>query len=554
MDMRRIAALLVGALIAVAAAGCNKSEPGPSTPAVPATALKAAAPTASLGEPVLRLHWLGKRRLAADTNAAGLMRVWDLPASTNLEAQTLEKIALAPWRVLRGPSNQVSAITHPPSPNPFRPLADDLLQEESFLEVRAVTNQPAQVVLAIKLSDDRARLWRTNLAATLESLTQIKAVPAANGRIWALKKHHAPNLLEFARAGDWTLFGAAMDTNALLGDVLVRLKAQPAAAPFTSQATNAWATTELDLAWLAKSLGVPWSLSAGWPRYSETDSADGENVRTRAELNFPKPLDLDLEPWNIPTNLVQEPLLSFTAIRGLGPRLAEKKAWTDLQVGAPPNQFFLWSLQGIPLQTYFAAPMPNASNLVHKLGEMVMQKANPLLETNNLGRIGWTDDTNGFIWTGAPIMGPWLKSIQTNGGTFLFGGLFPPGGTNAAPADMLQTVQAWSNLVYYDWEITGPRIDSLNFILQVFRLAAQKPQFPPESASMLWFNTLQTNLGNSVTAVIRTSPTQLTLVRQSGIGATAFEIHFLGDWLESPDFPFGLHTFTAQPPPKPGLP
>jgi hypothetical protein len=52
-------------------------------------------------------------------------------------------------------------------------------------------------------------------------------------------------------------------------------------------------------------------------------------------------------------------------------------------------------------------------------------------------------------------------------------------------------------------------------------------------------------LDTSTTLVTQTGPAQLSFARQSTVGFTALELHLLGDWLESPDFPRGLHTFRA---------
>jgi hypothetical protein len=64
---------------------------------------------------------------------------------------------------------------------------------------------------------------------------------------------------------------------------------------------------------------------------------------------------------------------------------------------------------------------------------------------------------------------------------------------------------------------------------------------------MAWLTAAAPKLGNCVTAVTKTGPGQLSFLRQSGAGLTALELHLLADWLESPQFPCGLHTFLAPP-------
>ena len=77
----------------------------------------------------------------------------------------------------------------------------------------------------------------------------------------------------------------------------------------------------------------------------------------------------------------------------------------------------------------------------------------------------------------------------------------------------------------------------------MFRVIFHKPQLPPAAA--LWLKNLEPMLGDSTTLVTQTGPEQLGFTRNSTVGLTALELHLLADWLESPQFPRGLHTFPA---------
>src|ERR1039458_4211606 len=256
--------LMVALVLMVAAGGgCKKSARAPLVLTPPPL------------ETLARVLWLGKQRLATDTNAAAVMGIWNLAESQALEDQTLDKLAVglvggsrvpAMSNLLSVISNRGSVIsnrmsvagaqspsTNPPSPiiqqksqfsGPaalLRPLLDDLIRQESFVNVRQATNLPGELAFAIKLNEERARLWQTNLAALLESLTGSRAVAVvgrSNG--WQLQfsdaarqtaEHRSPIIRTFdlARAGDWTVLGLGPGRNELFGEVLGLIHDDPTA-------------------------------------------------------------------------------------------------------------------------------------------------------------------------------------------------------------------------------------------------------------------------------------------------------------------------------------
>ena len=239
--------------------GCNKSA---SPPEKSETSAEQAKPQAAVPVPgvdtIAQVHWVGKKRLSTQSNAVAFMAIWALPESARLEAQTLDKLALFPW--LKSVTNHLSTITNyqalvaaHSTASLLRPMLDDLVQEECWVEMRrAGTNRQAETAIAIRLSSDRATLWQKQLAAVLESLAGIRAVPGPNGQGWSLKKHDYPNLVELTRAGDWTIVGLAQDTNQLVPEFVSRI--QTSRAPFLARATNYWVEAEMDFPKLAAPL------------------------------------------------------------------------------------------------------------------------------------------------------------------------------------------------------------------------------------------------------------------------------------------------------------
>jgi hypothetical protein len=544
--MKPMRLTMFAVLAAVIFCGCNKSS---------SRAAESAVPYALAGQTIARLHWLGKKQLAAETNSAGLMRIWNEPESARLEAQTLDKLSTAPWRLFPH-----VATTNTAAAQWLRPLLEDCVQQESYLEIRCVTNHPGELAFAIQLPAGHAALWETNLAAVLESLTGLRAEPTQDG--WSLKKHELPNLIELTRAGDWIVVGIGQDKNALLADFVARIQRNhsPVAAtamkdriemdPVTRRlrsgpgipAPNFWLAAELDLSLVSSAFSLGWNLPDNLPKISLKTFGHDDSVYTRGELDFPKPLALTLEPWNLPTNIIHSRLGSFTAARGFAPWLASQKVWNDLQIGPPPNQFFGWASRDVPLATYFAAPVQDASNRVSRLTQSLVQKVSPWLATNHSGYLEASREFHGLRWSTIPFATPVLQSS----GDFIFAGLLPNSDLRTKlPSAMLQELSS-SNLVYYDWEITGLRMDYLFQVTQLFRLILNKQQLPSESASAAWLLANITNFGPCVTAVVQTGPEQLSFTRKSNAGFTAIELHLLADWLESPQFPRGLHSLQDE--------
>ena len=548
MNLKYIELALFGVLVAALGAGCEKSEPAPN--ASVATQPAPAPP----GETVARLYWLGKKRLAAETTGTNFMGILNLPASAKLEAQTLDKLSIAPWRPApdvaaakkaAAGTNAAPSFTNAAAAK-LRPLLDDLVSEESFLEVRQLANQTGELAFAIRLSDERAGLWETNLAAVLESFTSVRPVAATGDRHgWSLKQAHWPKLIELARVGEWTVVGAAAEQNGLLGEMRVRIQRDHV--PVAPPGSNVWIAADFDLRRVATAMGLDWKIPAEWPRISLTMASEGENVLTRGTLNFAQPLPFELEAWNIPTNLIHDPLVGFTAIRGVSSWLSSLKLWKDLDLGSPPKQLYAWGLSGVPLQTYFAAALPVAAHPLSLITSRLLKEGNAWLATTGMGR--FQQSSNGVTgWVGVPFASPYLEAVKEHEVDYLYGGFAPLGpSTNPLPGELFYAVMTPTNLVLYDWEITAARTEAWVYLSQASRLMLQRPQLPIGSAGLTWLQDAGPKLGNCATGLTRTGDNQLSLARSSSLGFTAFELHLLADWLESPEFPRGLHSLNAPP-------
>jgi hypothetical protein len=525
---------LIVALLLALLAGCKKSEPeqkpeSPQAQAQPYT-------NSASGDVIARIHWLGKKRIATDPNAATFMSIWILPESQKLETQTLDKLALAPWDLLRSGTNLSAVIATNASSALLRPLLDDLLQEESYLEIRQTTNQAGQGVLAIHLDDQRAALWNTNFAALRQPFLSAQYSPLTSN-------------LTISRAGQWTLLGFGATQNALLEDVAARI--QHTSTPFSPTLTNFWIDAQLDLKRVSESLSLNLPLPKNTPtNINLTLIGDGRDVHTRSELDFPQPLPLELEPWNIPTNLIHDPLIAFSAIRGFRPFLKSFKPWNDLQLGTPPNQAYTWGQQGLPWLHFVAIPSVEASNQVDRFADFVVRDVNPKLA----GRLGTFEKIPGsqhLKWQGVPVFSPDVNWTNSEGNSYVIAGFFSHSiSTQAPPAELFLQFSGSTNILWYDWEFTKESLKGWVPISQLLRHLFNLPRLQPDP-DIAWLLSTTDRVGNSISALKLESPTRLSFTRQSTIGLNAPELPLLLDWLGSPKFPRGLHTFLA---PRPEIP
>lgn len=148
-------------------------------------------------------------------------------------------------------------------------------------------------------------------------------------------------------------------------------------------------------------------------------------------------------------------------------------------------------------------------------------------------------------------MAPFLQSTNLNNTGFVHGGGFANIVMNPLSAELVQKILGRDGLVYHDWELTGARTEQWLYMGQFARYVSLKAQLPFGSASVLWLKAVAHKLGPSVTDIVVTGPNQLSFRRESTVGCTAVELQLLADWLESPRFPIGLHTFEAPPDPRP---
>lgn len=479
---------------------------------------------------ILQCHCLGMNQLPA--GAAKLKQIWSLPASADLRKQLAEQLARLPFLAL---SNSLAKGT-PDQAALFRPLFDDLLPAESFLEWRGPAGPAGEFVFAIRLSDDRARLWGTNLrqALTAWKLGAFAAAKPDAAQNWVFKKKDG-GALAFTRAGQWVVLGLGAEPLKLHAAVVQRIGAsgRPVAA-----ASAGWLEADANLARLKSWLPLlaPYQ---NLPVVHVNVSEHADHLRTTMALQFPAPHGWKSEPWMLPTSVIRDPVISFTVAQGIAPLL---KAWPFFQrlgLEPQPNQVTFWAQAQFPFLTHLAMPVASAGPQIARLSPLL-----PSLVLSNSphplpGNIGWNTNFQAIVWSGLPMAMPQITAIKDRKGEYLFGSLFPRfPSTNTPPPDLFKQVEGRANLAYYDWEITEARLKQWRALYQLLDIITGHTFVKTNAPSQVWLLAAAPLLGdNTATEMTVTSPTEMKLVRSSLCGFTSFELVSLMRWLDSPEFP-----------------
>ena len=220
--------------------------------------------------------------------------------------------------------------------------------------------------MAARVSNERAALWQKNLRAALTAwklgtAADVK-VDAASG--WEIKRTGLPGVFRFLRAGEWVVFTAGSGTSARATEMLASIKANGRPA----RPTGAWLDGDVNLARLDGWLPALENFqNLPVAHFSLSNRAD--YVRTYATLDFPKAHGWKSEPWQVPTNAIRDPLVSFLAVRGIAPVLegfppmprvcSEKQTVLDMPSMTSRNRTLEREyITPFPVLILFAVPVP----------------------------------------------------------------------------------------------------------------------------------------------------------------------------------------------------
>lgn len=494
------------------------------------------------GDLVGHFHFAGTTRLTSGSAATKLNDLAAMPETAGLRELFLQRFSTAPFRLLQhkianGNTNDYSAL--------IRPLLEDLLHEESYAEMRGPSDAVPELMLAVHLNSNRANIWRDNLSRVISSWTGIpvKEIKGDGFTGWELKKHHDPNLIHFIRVGDWVLFGWGQNELRLEPGFLHRIKTQKRP---VEAFKDDWLDVMIDWPTLMRyhQFNLPAPLSSPLPKMHLT-VADHKGkepyVRPKLVVQYPEALQIKLDPWKIPTNMIRNPLGSFTALRGVSPWLGRLEFVKKAQLPFVPNQIFFWSLANQAFDSDVAMPVAGASNYLAQAQPRLVNEIDSYFAGKKVpNRAQWTN--HAIAVHGMPFIVPLLSAVHEPEGDYLRGGLLPPLHlTNDAPfpPELLKLILSQPNLVGYTWEINDDRISQWESLHQIWLMTELKSVPNNKAPALKWLRAARSKLGNCATEITLTAPNELTILRNGPVGLTGMEMTFLEHWFDALDFPLG---------------
>jgi len=469
--------------------------------------------------PFFHLHWAGAASiLEGGTNATKLQEALKLPTTAQVRGEALAKLARVPQELWR---ESLPADAPDTSASILQPILEDIWQNEATISLQGKPSQP-DVLFAARLDDAKDESWNKALAQLAQNWKLGSASvegPAARRSVGRRDFY-----IHYARENGWTFAAFTRSSKSPFG------KSQPAS-------LNG-AIVDLRADWRRLGEAFPVLAKFSLPPSHIRVMPRGEALRTEAKLTYSERLPIKLEPWAIPTNIVTEPIISFTCAQGIRPLLDQLKGFSKLRLKNPPNQYCAWGLATVFAQTFVSVPMSDATNVVKDIAGRLPEFVGANFP-NPPGTFLWISNRSEWMWSGLPIVIPHVRPARSGNQEFLVAGLFPAAGpSNTVPAELFAQVIGRTNLVYYDWELTDQRLPHARHTFQLSDIVAGRRHQETNFATQRWLGELAPLLGNTITEVTLSGPKELSLVRKSGVGLTGYEIALLGRWIDSPRFPF----------------
>src|SRR5688572_8914565 len=367
--------------------------------------------------PLFLLHWAGATSIAkGGTNAAKLQEVLKLPTTAQVRSEALAKLARVPQELWR---KSLPADAPDTSAAILQPILEDIWQNEATVSLQGKPSQP-DLLFAARLDAAKSESWNKALAHLAQNWKLGSASAEGPSARWSVGRRDFH--IHYARENGWTLAAFTRSSKSPFGR-------------FQAPSLNG-AIVDVRADW--RRLGEAFPVLARYtlPPSHIRVTPRGEGLRTEAKLTYSERLPIKLEPWSIPTNIVTEPIISFTCAQGIRPLLDQFKGVSKLRLKVPPNQYCAWGLATVHAQTFLSVPMPDATNVAKELAGRLPEFVSAYFP-NPPGKFLWISNRAEWIWSGLPMVIPHVRPHRSGNQEFLVAGFFSaPGLSNTAPAEL----------------------------------------------------------------------------------------------------------------------
>jgi hypothetical protein len=484
---------------------------------------------------VLQYHFAGATQLAEDTNIIAAKEVFALKSTVAFKNVVLNQLAtnLAAALHFQTDGAAVSAL---------RPLLDDILLSESMASAGGSPDKPLDFVFAVELNAQRAQAWQHALQALNNGAGKEFHAETYSGRRW---KNGEGESFWVVPARDWLVAGRGESLASVRSDYLQQIQKYGRPAP--ALATNCF---EADADWPRL---AHWFSLASFPlklgRTQVGISTAGGNFFMAGHVTYPEAIPWQPHAMIFPTNLVREPLLSFVTGQDVAPFLKSDETLSRFCTDPLRDQFYFWSMSELAFESFAAWPVSDTTNTMKTLATQVLPDLNPRLKELDGTDLAWKPRQSRIVWLKLPLITPSVlpAPAPATNGQFLLAALFPlTPGKGPAPATLWAQLAGRTNLVYYDWELTGPRVRHLLSLTQVVPILQMLDVGPRETSpgtdprlaiEEIWLANLTPFLSNTATEVTKTGPNELTVTRNSPFVFSSLELVLLSHWLS--DTPAG---------------
>ena len=453
-------------------------------------------------------HFVGADGLRTQTGALALRAFFSHSNAPALTDRLRSKATRAALEWLSETTTTEAVVTQ------AQPLMADLLAHESAGEVWRRGDGSKEVFLAIRITAERAPIWNDRYPALVKPLGSKASgawVSAEKGWLFAVSPSDSPR-----------------------------------AKSFRSRVLSA-SNPPARLLEFQKAPGA-------WPGLQATAVATNGAVAWSGTLSKPGLAELSLRDWQYPTNLIYDPLVSWTAIRGVAPQVLSLLGLEGYLQGQEIGQMYLWAQAESPFQSYAVVHVKDSASVLKAANAELSRHYSTNAEPGKLdGLVMYDAEKQILALSSAPFVVPMLSGTENQKPGFLGFSMVPrQRSVQPVPKELLQQLQQ-PGLVVYDWEITSENFVHWWINLQNRDLSLGLNPAPGDGLANLWLTDTLAKVDNTVTQVRQSGPGVFTWTRKAPVGLSAMEWVVLGRWLD-PATPRKPKAARLAPPPPMGLP